>query len=126
MNKYIKALSMVLVLTSSAFLSIANAASANSSNDMLITLAETNPILIERLNDIALNDDQLIKGLLRLADSDAVQLERLLNIAESDPTTFEMLVTIEKASTVKEAPLVEEKAPMMYSTFGTIKDGDLM
>ncbi|HBY84982.1 MAG TPA: hypothetical protein DEO86_03830, partial [Colwellia sp.] len=93
MNKYIKALSMVLVLTSSVYLPSAFAVSTSSSTEMLITLAETDPVLVDRLNDIALNDAKLLKQILKLAGSDASQLERLLDLAESDPETLEKLVT---------------------------------
>ncbi|KGJ87069.1 hypothetical protein [Colwellia psychrerythraea] len=122
MNKYIKVLSVVLALTSSVYLPSAFAASTNSSTEMLITLAETDPVLVDRLNDIALNDPKLLKKILKLAGSDATQLERLINLAESDPQTFEKLVNIKDVEATEELTVEQP----MYSTFGTIKDGDIM
>lgn len=120
MNKYIKALSMVLALTSSVYLPSAFAASTSSSTEMLITLAETDPVLVDRLNDIALSDPELLNQLLEMADSDAALLERLLNLAESDPETFEKLVTIKNVETTQELTVEEP----VYSTFG-IDDGTI-
>lgn len=122
MNKYIKALSMVLVLTSSVYLPSAFAISTNNSTEMLITLAETDPVLVDRLNDIALNDAKLLKQILKLAGSDASQLERLLDLAESDPETLEKLVTIKNVETSQELKVSQP----MYSTFGAIKDGGVI
>ena len=122
MNKYIKVLSMVLALTSSVYLPSAIAASTTSSTEMLITLAETDPVLVDRLNDIALNDPKLLKKILKLAGSDATQLERLLNLLENDPETFDKLVTIKDAEATQELKI---KQPM-YSTFGTIHDGGVI
>ena len=121
MNKYIKVLSMVLALTGSVYLPSAFAVSTTSSTEMLITLAETDPMLVDRLNDIALNDPKLLKKILKLAGSDASQLERLLDLAESDPETFDKLVTIKNVETTPELKV----NPPMYSTFGTIDDGGI-
>jgi hypothetical protein len=121
MNKYIKALSMVLVLTSSVYLPSAFAVSTSSSTEMLITLAETDPVLVDRLNDIAINDARLLKKILKLAGSDADQLERLLNLAESDPETLEKLVNIKNVEAGQELKVSQP----MYSTFGTIDDGGI-
>jgi len=120
MNKYIKVLSMVLALTSSVYLPSAFAASTSSSTEMLITLAETDPVLVDRLNDLALTDAKTLKELLKIADSDPVQLERLLNLLENDPESFDKLVTIKNAETTEE---LEIEQPM-YSTFG-IDDGTI-
>lgn len=113
---------MVLALTSSVYLPSAFAASTTSSTEMLITLAETDPVLVDRLNDIALNDAKLLKQILKLAGSDPVQLERLLNLLENDPETFDKLVTIKNAEATLELKVEEP----VYSTFGAIKDGDIM
>jgi hypothetical protein len=121
MNKYIKALSMVLVLTSSVYLPSAFAVSTSSSTEMLITLAETDPVLVDRLNDVALNDQKLLKQILKLAGSDADQLERLLNLAESDPETLEKLVNIKNVEASQELKVSQP----MYSTFGAIDDGGI-
>ncbi len=91
MNKYLKVLSLSLALTSAAYLPNANAA---SSTEMLITIAETNPVLVERLNIIALNDAELLNQLLIMAKSKPELLERLMNLAETDPEMFARLVTI--------------------------------
>ncbi len=122
MNKYIKVLSMVLALTSSVYLPSAFAASTSSSTEMLITLAETDPVLVDRLNDIALSDPELLNQLLEMADSDAALLERLLNLLENDPESFDKLVTIKNAETTEELTIEEP----VYSTFGAIHDGDIM
>lgn len=121
MNKYIKVLSMVLALTSSVYLPSAFAASTSSSTEMLITLAETDPVLVDRLNDLALTDAKTLKELLKIADSDPVQLERLLNLLENDPESFDKLVTIKNAETTEELKIEQP----MYSTFGAIKDGTI-
>lgn len=94
MIKYLRILSLSLALTSIVYLPNVNAA---SSTEMLITIAETNPALVERLNVIALNDTKLLNQLLEIADSDSSQLERLLNLAETDPETFKKLVAISNA-----------------------------
>ena len=122
MNKYIKDLSMVLALTSSVYLPSASAASTSSSTEMLITLAETDPVLVDRLNDLALTDAKALKQLLKLADSDPVQLERLLNLLENDPESFDKLVTIKNVETTEEL-IIDEP---VYSTFGTIHDGGVI
>jgi hypothetical protein len=88
---------------------------------MLITLAETDPVLVDRLNDLALTDAKTLKQLLKLADSDPVQLERLLNLLENDPESFNKLVTIKNAETTEEL-IIDEP---VYSTFGAISDGTI-
>jgi len=124
MNKFIKALSVMLVLTGSVYLPNANAVSSGKTTEMLITLAETDPILVDRLNDIALNDPILLQQILKLAGSDPVKLERLLNLAENDPETFAKLVTIKEVASEPTLELQVESTQM--STFGTISDGGLM
>jgi len=124
MNKYIKALSVVLVLSSSVFLSSANAASATSSTDMLLTLAENDPMLVDRLNDIALTDEKLLSQLLRMSESDPVKLERLVDLEARNPNMFWMIANIYNAqepepTTTKIQPVEEEQ---MMSTFGAIND----
>jgi len=97
MKTYLKALYLSIALTGSVYLSSVNAA---DSTEMLITIAETNPVLVERLNDIALKNASLLNQLLELADSKPAQLERLLNLAESDLETFERLITINNAKAI--------------------------
>ncbi|NQZ86651.1 MAG: hypothetical protein HRT54_03625 [Colwellia sp.] len=99
MNKYFKAFSISLVLISSNYLPTVNAA---SSTEMLITVAETNPVLLERLNSIALNNPELLNQLLKMANSKPDQLERLLNIAETDPEAFTQLIIISDAEKAQE------------------------
>ena len=125
MNKYIKVLSLVLALTSSVFVTSAFAA---SSTDMLITIAETNPVLIERLDDIAITDPELLNQLLSMSDGDAVQLERLLNLAESNYYIFSKLASIKSVETTQEVKVEEEQVSPygQMSTFGAISDGDII
>ncbi|PAJ74527.1 hypothetical protein CJF42_09910 [Pseudoalteromonas sp. NBT06-2] len=99
MNTYLKVLSLSIALTGSVYLPSVNAA---NSTEMLITIAESNPVLVEQLNDIALNDAALLNQLLKMADSKPDQLERLLNLAESDPETFERLIIIYNAEATLE------------------------
>jgi hypothetical protein len=99
MNKFLKVASMLLVFTGSGYLPAVNASSAT---EMLLTIAETNPVLVERLNDIALNDAELLNQLLKMADADSAQLERLLNLVETDIETFERLVTVSNAEATQE------------------------
>jgi len=98
MNKYLKIISLSLALSSSVYLPSVNAA---SSTDMLITIAESSPVLLERLNVIALDDTALLNQVLKMADSKPLQLERLLNLAETDPTAFEQLVSIHNAEAIQ-------------------------
>jgi len=123
MNKYIKALSVMLVLSSSVFLPSANAATTTSSTDMLITLAETDPMLVERLNDIALNDEKLLNQLLKMSESDPVKLEKLLNLAESNPYMFWMIANIYNAQEPEPtAAKLQPAEEQQMSTFGIIND----
>jgi len=134
MNKLIKVLSVVLVLTGSVYLPSANAASTGKTTEMLITLAETDPVLVDRLNDIALNDPELLQQALKMAGSDPLKLERLVNLAETDPVMFWKLANIynvqEPSSEVQslEVPQLKEQPieEQQMSTFGTISDGGLM
>lgn len=96
MKKYFKALSISLVLISSSYLPSVNAANSTA---MLITIAESNPVLLERLNTVALDNAELLNQLLKMADSKPEQLERLINIAETDPEVFSQLVTIDDVET---------------------------
>ncbi len=96
MKKYFKVLSLVFALISCSYIP---AVSAASSAAMLITIAETNPALLERLNTIALDNTKLLNQVLTMAESKPMLLERLLNIAETDPKTFSQLVTISNAET---------------------------
>lgn len=91
MKKYLKAMSMLFVLSGSVYLPTVSAASSNA---MLITIAETSPVLLERLNNIALEDKAQLNNLLKMADSNPEQLERLLNLRESNPVAFEQLTEI--------------------------------
>ncbi|MCW8834184.1 MAG: hypothetical protein OQK09_09225 [Colwellia sp.] len=94
MNYYLKTLSFLFVLTSCIYLPNGHAA---SSTDMLITIAESNPILLDRLNEIRINDPILLKHVIALSNSDPAQLERLLNLAETDLASFVMLAKISNA-----------------------------
>ena len=124
MNKYIKFLSVILVLTSSIYLPSANAASTSSSTDMLITIAESNPTLIERLDDIAITDPELLNQLLKMADSDAKQLERLLNLAENNHYIFSKLANIKSVETTKEKKLFTTYGQAV--TLGAIDHGTVI
>lgn len=124
MNKFIKALSLILVLTGSVYLPSANAASTTGSTEMLINLAETDPVLVDRLNDLALNDPKLLNQLLKMAESDPVQLERLLDLSERNPNIFWKIATIYNAQSTTKIEPVEEEQQM--STFGIISDEDVI
>ncbi len=90
---------------------------------MLITLAETDPVLIDRLNELALNDEKLLNQILKMSENDPVKLERLVNLAENDPIMFWKLANIynaNEAESTKTLQPVEEQ--QMMSTFGAIKD----
>jgi len=120
MNKFIKALSLILVLTGTVYLPSANAASTGKTTSMLITLAETDPVLVERLNDIALTDTKLLKQILKMAGTDPVKLEKLVDLAETDIDMFWTLANIYNTNKMQE----EEEQQM--STFGTIDDGGVI
>ncbi len=128
MNKFINVLSVILVLSSSVFLSNANAAKiANTVKDtnpteMLINLAESNPTLVDRLNDIALTDEKLLTQILKMAESDPVKLKGLLDLEERNQNMFWMIANIYNAQSSKKIQSAED-LPM--STFGIISDGTI-
>jgi hypothetical protein len=138
MNKYIKVLSVVLVLSSSVFLTNANAGSITKNTnptEMLINLTESNPALIDRLNDIALTDEKLLTQILKMAESDPVKLERLLNLEERNSDIFWRVANIYNAQSNEKSAYSdkfqssdmfqsEEELPM--STFGAIQDGGII
>jgi hypothetical protein len=99
MKKYFKVLSIIVALISCSLLPNVNAASSTA---MLITIAETNPVLLERLNTVTQGNKELLNQVLRMAESKPAQLERLLDIAETDPETFSQLVTISDAAISEE------------------------
>jgi hypothetical protein len=113
MKKHFKFLSVLFVLISGSYLPNVNAA---SSTEMLITIAETSPILLQRLNVIAHDDAELLNQLLTMAHSKSEQLERLLNIAETDVVVFEQLVEIFNA----------EAAQQKISVMGIIDEDDII
>jgi hypothetical protein len=115
MNKYIKVISMMLALSGSIYLPSANASCNNTSTDMLITLAETYPDLIDRLNHLAVNDVELLTQLLKMSEADPVKVERLLSLAETNPTMFWVLANVYNA----QANANEDD---MASTCGAIDD----
>jgi hypothetical protein len=125
MNKFINVLSVILVLSSSVFLSNANAAKiANTVKDtnpteMLIKLAESNPTLVDRLNDIALTDEKLLTQILKMAESDPVKLDGLLDLEERNSDMFWMIANIYNVQAPKTLKSAED-LPM--SSFGVIKD----
>lgn len=122
MNKYIKVLSLMLALTSSVYLPSVNA--ANTIRGMLITIAENTPVLIDRLNNLALNEPKLLQQIIKMAGTDAVQLERLLDLAEIYPVRFSQLVTINSVATTQKLKVEEEQVSPYgkMTTLGTIND----
>ncbi len=119
MNKYIKLISMMLALTGSIYLPNANASCTTSSTDMLITLAETAPELIERLNDLALNDAELLTQLLKMSEADPLKVERLLTLAETNPSMFWILANVYNTQAAQNSSEDDD----VVSTCGTIDDG---
>ncbi len=99
MKKYLQNITKLIVLTVSAYLPLAGAA---NSTDMLLTIAEHNPVFIDRLNTLAVQDAVQLKQLLAMADSDPAQLERLVALAETDDALLQQLLTIYQAAAVKE------------------------
>ncbi len=114
MKTYLKALTLLLVLSGSAYLPNVY---AENSTAMLITIAETSPALMERLDTIALTDAALLNDLLIMADSDPAQLERLLDLHAADPATFQQLLGIVAAENSDEGNA---------SLLGTISDGGII
>ena len=135
MNKFIKVLSVILVLSSSVFLTNANAASITKDTnptDMLINLAESNPALVDRLNDIALTDEELLTQLLKMAESDPVKVERLINLEEQNSDMFWMLANIYNAQSskvtqsskmIESSDMFQSEEELPMTTFGVISDG---
>ena len=126
MNKYIKVISMLLALSSSIYLPNAFAATTTSSTEMLITLAETDPVLIDRLNELALNDEKLLNQILKMSENDPVKLERLVNLAENDPIMFWKLANIYNAQQAAAAKTVQPAEEQQMATFGIVKDGGVI
>jgi len=140
MNKFINVLSVILVLSSSVFLTNANAASITKNTnptEMLINLAESNPALVDRLNDIALTDEELLTQLLKMAESDPVKVEKLINLEEKNSDMFWMLANIYNAQSSKviesskmiqsndmfqSNDLFQSEEDLPMSTFGAISD----
>ena len=102
MKQSLKNITKLLVLTTSAYLPVAGAA---NSTDMLLTIAERNPVLIQRLNALAVEDAVQLKQLLAMADTDPTQLERLVTLAGIDDALLKQLLTVYQAAAVKEAPV---------------------
>jgi hypothetical protein len=138
MNKFINVLSVILVLSSSVFLSSANAAKIvntvkdTNPTEMLINLAETDLALIDRLNDIALTDEKLLTQILKMAESDPVKLERLLNLEERNSDIFWMVANIYNAQSnektassdkFQSSDMFQSEEELPMSTFGAINDG---
>lgn len=129
MNKFINVLSVILVLSSSVFLSNANAAKiANTVKDtnpteMLINLAESNPTLVDRLNDIALTDEKLLTQILKMAESDPVKLDGLLDLEERNSDMFWMIANIYNAQS-NTGIQPEKDLPM--STFGAVSGSGII
>ena len=86
---------------------------------MLITLAETYPDLIERLNHLAVNDVELLTQLLKMSEADPVKVERLLSLAETNPSMFWVLANVYNAQAAQNSSEDDD----MVSTCGTISDG---
>ena len=99
MKQSLKNITQLLVLTTVAYLPLAGAA---SSTDMLLTIAEHNPVFIARLNTLEVQDAVQLKQLLAMADADPTQLERLVALAETDEALLQQLLTVYQAATVKE------------------------
>jgi hypothetical protein len=119
MNKYIKTLSLAFVIAGSVYLPSVNATSAD--NKMLITIAETDPVLIDRLNDLALTNPKRLNQVLKMAGADSAQLTRILNLAENNPELFEKVSQISNLQRSKRT-----KRSNRQSTFGTIHDDDVI
>ncbi len=102
MKKHLKNITKLLVLTTTAYLPLAGAA---SSTDMLLTIAEHNPVFIERLNTLAVEDAVQFKQLVAMANADPAQLERLVALAETDDALLQQLLTVYQAATVKPVPV---------------------
>jgi hypothetical protein len=120
MRKSIQVISTLLALTGSAYLPSAIAQSTDthnttSSTDMLITLAETDAVLIEQLNELALNDAELLTQLLTMAESNQLKLARLLTLAQNNPSMFWVLANIYNS----QANTQNQQA----TTLGAIDDG---
>jgi hypothetical protein len=127
MHKSIKVITALLALAGSAYLPSAIAQSTDTNNttsstDMLITLAETDAVLIEQLNELAINDAELLAQLLTMAESDQLKVERLLNLAETNPSMFWVLASVYNAQAAQKNSEDDD----MVSTCGAIKDGTVI
>jgi len=129
MNNFVKILSLSLTLTASIFM---QNASATISTNLLLKMADKNPILIDRLSDLAKYNPEQLAELLEMVDSNINQVEKLLNLSEENPTLFNQLLKIKRVSTqsTKKTPtknLPSTKVPSnQMRTFGTIADGDVI
>jgi hypothetical protein len=124
MHKSIKVITALLALAGSAYLpsAIAQNTDTHNTTDMLITLAETDAVLIEQLNELAINDAELLAQLLTMAESDQLKVERLLNLAETNPSMFWVLASVYNAQAAQNNSEDDD----MVSTCGAIKDGTVI
>jgi len=124
MNNYLKTLSLSLALTASLLM---QNASATVSTNLLLKIADKNPVLIDRLSDLAKYNPEQLAELLEMVDSNINQVERLLNLSEENPTLFNQLLIIKRVSTRSANEISTPKLPSsQIRTFGTIADGSVI
>jgi hypothetical protein len=76
-------------------------------------------VLIEQLNELAVNDAELLTQLLTMAESDQLKLARLLTLAQNNPSMFWVLANVYNAQAAQNSSEDDD----MVSTCGTIDDG---
>ena len=81
----------IALIAVSSFIYLPNA-DAENTTDLLITVAENNPALLEELNTVTANNPDLLSTLLAMSGSDPTQLARLLDLFAVDKTSFDQLI----------------------------------
>lgn len=113
MTKYSKFLSALAIVSATSFASV----QASDSTEMLVTIAETNPSLVERLTAISNTTPELSAAILKLAGQDIDLLERLVNLAEQDPKALQQVIAIETNKT--------NRSSSNSSIMGGVDDGGI-
>jgi hypothetical protein len=90
-------------------------------------MADKNPILIDRLSDLAKYNPEQLAELLEMVDSNINQVEKLLNLSEENPALFNQLLIIKRVSTRSVNEFSTPKLPSnQIRTFGSIDVGDII
>ncbi len=114
MKRYNKVVSIFLILLTTTL-----TVKANDSIEILLTLAESDPVLLERMNYLAVNEPKVSAAILNLANNNVELLTRLIDLAEINPLALQQVITIEQT---REAQSEE----LLVGTMGGIENDDII